>query len=151
MKNSHLFIVLLAVLSFLFTGCLDFGDDVELSGNDVDSTILAKVTKLTGVVFPEGTVGKNYLYFGSGIDDALAIKVSIPIKKKEKFLMNDIYTSGTNKEPYIHLGNDKSWWKLESLTDPVYTIYNFPNGNMIECAVGEEDSETIVYLSWITI
>ena len=132
-------------------GCLKFGDDIELSGNDIDSTILAKVTMLTGVVFPAGTVGRNYLFYGSGIDDALAIKVSIPKEKEEEILNNTVFTSGENNQPYIHIGRDKSWWKLESITDPVYTIYNFPNGNMVECTMGEEAGETVVYLSWITV
>ncbi|MFC2133765.1 hypothetical protein ACFLTH_04040 [Bacteroidota bacterium] len=135
----------------LLAGCLRFGEDVELSGEDVNSDILAKVTKLTGVVFPEGTKGKNYLYFGSGIDDALAIKVSIPKEKKEEFLMNEIFKLGMNEEPYIQLGKENDWWKLESLADPVHTLYSFPNGNGIECSVGEESGETIVYLTWITV
>jgi len=132
-------------------GCLDFGEDVELSGKDVDTTILAKVTKITNVPFPSGTIGKNYIYFGSGIDPSLVIKVSIPRDKKDEFLKNTIFVSGKNKEPYIHLGKGKSWWKVESLIDPVQTIYDCPNGDLIECSVGEELGETVVYLSWCSI
>lgn len=129
---------IILILSFLLSGCLSFGEDVDLSGKEVNNAILAKVKKHTGVVFPEGTAGKNYIYYGSGIDDALAIKVSIPIDKKEEFLNNTIFTSGENTEPYIHIGSDTNWWKLESLTDPVYTIYNFPNGDMVECSARME-------------
>lgn len=99
---------IILILSFLLSGCLSFGEDVELSGKEVNNAILAKVNKHTGVVFPEGTAGKNYFYYGSGIDDALAIKVSIPIDKKEEFLNNTIFTSGENTEPYIHIGSDKN-------------------------------------------
>ena len=143
--------LLLFSLIVLLTGCLDFGKDVDLSGKKVDNAVLINVTRLTGVAFPNGTVGKEYIYFGSGIDDALAIKVSIPKDKKEEFFKNTIFVSGRVEEPYIHLGEGKSWWKVKSLTAPVHTIYDFPNGNMIECSVGEESGETIVYLSWITI
>ncbi len=143
----------LIFLSLVLTigGCLDFGEDVELSGKDVNATILAKVTKLTNVVFPNGTKGENYIYFGSGIDPALVIKVSIPKDKKDEFLKNTIFVLGKNKESFIHFGKDKSWWKAESLIDPVHTIYNCPNGDAIECSVGEESGVTVVYLSWATI
>ncbi|MEN8127084.1 MAG: hypothetical protein ABFR90_04675 [Planctomycetota bacterium] len=143
--------VLLFSLALLLGGCLDFGEDIELSGEDVDSTVLANVTKLTGVVFPAGTEGKHYIYWGSGIDPALAIKVSIPKDRKSEFFKNTIFVSGKNKEPYIHLGKGKSWWKVESLTNPIHTRYDFSNGDVIECTVGEESGETIVYLSWITV
>ncbi|MCD4780234.1 MAG: hypothetical protein K8S27_06785 [Candidatus Omnitrophica bacterium] len=143
--------LLLFSLFLLFAGCLNFGKDVTLSGKEVDGTVLADVTKLTGVTFPDGTMGKEYLYFGSGIDDALVIKVSIPRDKKEEFFENAIFAAGRDEEPYINLGQGRSWWNVKSLAAPIHTIYDFPNGDMIECSVGEESGETIVYLSWITV
>jgi hypothetical protein len=151
MKHSHYYLALLVIISYMLYECLKFGNDVELSGQEVNDEILAKVTRLTGVIFPEGTEGRNYLYYGSGIDDALSIKVFIPAEKEEEFLENTIFSEGENKESYIHLGKEKNWWKLDSLTDPTYTIYNYPNGNMIECTMGEENGKTVVYMSWITV
>ena len=79
-------LVLGIVVSMMTTGCdLDFGDDVELSGAAFDATKLAEVSKLTGVVFPPGTRGVEYLYLGSGIDDSLAAKVVIPDDQIEAF------------------------------------------------------------------
>lgn len=146
--NKNLLLIFLVVM---LTGCLNFGEDIELSGKEMDSSVLTSVTKLTGVNFPGGTVGKEYIYFGSGIDNALAIKVSIPRDKKDEFLKNTIFTEGRSKEPYVQLGKRKSWWKVQKLTNPIHTIYDFPNGGMIECSVGEESNEIIVYLSWITV
>lgn len=151
MKNSHYYLALLVILSYILYGCLKFGDDVELAVEEVDTDVLSKVTMLTSVVFPDGSEGRNYLYFGSGIDDALAIKVSIPRDKKDEFLKNIVFTSGEKKEPYIHIGREKIWWNPDSLTNPDYTIYNFENGDMLECTIGEENGETIAYISWITI
>ena len=151
MKHSHYYLALSVIAAYMLYGCLNFGNDVELSGEEINDEVITKVTSLTGVVFPEGSKGMNYLYYGSGIDDALSIKVSIPPSKKDEFLNNTIFTSGENKEPYIHIGKEKAWWNLDSINDPVYTIYNFPNGNMIECTVGKEDGETIAYLTWITV
>jgi hypothetical protein len=151
MKNSHFYLAVLTILAYVLYGCLKFGSDVELKGKEVNDEVLAKVTRLTGVEFPTGTEGRNYLYFGSGIDDALAIKVSIPEEKKEEFLGNEIYKSGNSEEPYLHLGRHKNWWKLNSMDDPVNTSFNYPNGNMIECSLGVEDGKTVIYISWITV
>ena len=54
------------IVTAVFCGCLKFGDDIRITAKE-----LAKVTQLTGIQFPKGTVGLGYLYLGSCIDDAL--------------------------------------------------------------------------------
>lgn len=143
--------IIVIPLILLIPGCLGFGGDIELSGKDVDSGIIENVTKITGVVFPEETKGKHYIYLGSGFDPCLALKVSIPADKKDVFLKNTIFISGKNKEPKVDLWKGKNWWKVKSMTDPVHTVYNCPDGDLIECSVGGESDETIVYLTWCSI
>ncbi len=125
---------------------------MSLISKDVDDSIIANASKLTGVRFPAGTVGKEYFYLGDTIDPSLQIKVAIPKEKKSEFLQNKIFTEkkdvGTTS---IDFGKSHSWWKVQSLKDPIHTIYDFPNGNVIECYVGEEDSTLMVYLSWVTV
>ena len=60
-----------------FVGCLEFGEDVELVTMNVTVRELAEVSQRTGIQFSEAKIGLGYLFLGSGIDDALAIKVSI--------------------------------------------------------------------------
>lgn len=134
-----------------FSACLDFGEDVELSGIEIDHTVLSRVTAVTNIAFPTGTVGKDYIYYGSGIDDALTIKVAIPEEKKEEFFSNPVFTEGKDEVPYIQLGKDKSWWNLDYLVDPTHRILDFPNGDMVEISIGEESGELIAYVSWITV
>ena len=68
-------------------GCkLKFGDDIELIAPNVTAREMAEVTQRTGIQFPVGATGLGYMFFGSGIDDALAIKVLIPEEKKSDFL-----------------------------------------------------------------
>lgn len=149
-KKIKLNLSLIFLISMLM-GCMNYGENIELSGKEVDSNILSKVSKLTEVLFPEGAVGKKYVYFGEGLDDSLAIKVSIPRNKKDEFLKNTIFTNGKNELPHVPLLDSKSWWDVQSLTDPVHTGYDFPNGNRIECSIGEEFDQTTIYLHWITI
>lgn len=59
---------------------------MKLGAPDVTARELAKVSQGTGIQFPEGKAGLGYVFLGSGIDDALAIKVSIPELKKADFL-----------------------------------------------------------------
>jgi hypothetical protein len=81
------------VLIFLLVlvGCLEFGDDVELSGDEVEASVLAEVERITGVNFPEGTEGLNYFFLGSGIDDALWLKAIVPEEKIAELLQNQIF------------------------------------------------------------
>jgi|TARA_B110000196_G_scaffold313805_1_gene321018 hypothetical protein len=83
LKQLLLIVVASALLG---TGCeLKFGDDNELIAPNVTSKEMAEVTQRTGIQFPVGATGLGYVFFGSGIDDALAIKVLIPEEKKSDF------------------------------------------------------------------
>ena len=76
---------------------LKFGDDIELIAPNVTSKEMAEVIQRTGIQFPVRATGLGYVFFGSGIVDALAIKVLIPEEKKSDFLKNDLFQSGEKK------------------------------------------------------
>jgi hypothetical protein len=48
------------------------------------------------------------VFFGSGIDDALAIKVLIPEEKKSDFLKNDLFQNGEKNKPSVQIGSNQS-------------------------------------------
>ena len=100
-----------------FFGCLEFGDDIQLVAPNVTDKELNQVTQRTGIVFPAGTTGLAYLHLGSGIDDALALKVTIPVRQKAAFLNNEIFKSGDKKKPSIQIGNSEVWWKIDDLKE----------------------------------
>ena len=142
-------------LSILFCiclgGCLDFGEDVELTGAEVTDKELAEVTRRTGIVFPKGTVGLGYYFQGSGIDDALALKASIPDDERLDFLKNEIFEKGDKSKCSIQIGRDKPWWNLDdtkSTSGPQDAI--FPKGKYLECALGKENGKWTVYVSWMS-
>jgi hypothetical protein len=95
----------IAALSVILTSCdMKFGDDVELSGAAFDATKLSQVSTHTGVTFPTGSVGVEYFYLGSGIDDALAAKIMIPETAVKEFNTNPVFTTGTNSKANIEIG-----------------------------------------------
>ncbi len=142
-----------AIVSFLclcLGSCLDFGDDLELSGAEVSDKELSEVTRRTGIDFPEGAIGLGYLFQGSGIDDALALKATIPDEKRMDFLKNEIFEKGDNSKCSLQIGRDRAWWKLDELKDRVDRKMNLPDGRFVECALGKENGKWTVYLSWMS-
>jgi len=140
----------LLLLLALLPGCLEFGEDVELKGDQIDMATLEQVTQITGVAFPEGTVGKNYFYLGSGIDDALWLKASIPEGKRNDFLKNKVF-SHVDEQPNHNMTLDREWWKISTLKEPSHhsTEIN-QNTEFLGCSIGIESGEVTIYLLWFS-
>lgn len=134
----------------LLAGCLDFGDDIELSGAEFDATKLAEVSTLTGINFPAGSRGVEYFYQGSGIDDALAAKIEIPESKLEEFKTNPVFQSESDSLLGLRAGSGKPWWRIEALSDRIDRQQELPMGRYLAISLGKEGDHFYVYLSWIT-
>lgn len=96
------------MVAAFFCGCLKFGDDIRLNATDITAKELAKVTQLTGIQFPEGTADLGYLYLGSGIDDALTLKIKIPNEQKGVFWENEIFKNGDKSKRSIQIARNES-------------------------------------------
>ena len=132
--------------TLLGTSCeLKFGDDIELIAPKVTAKEMVEVTQHTGIQFPIGTTGLGYVFFGSGIDDSLAIKVLIPNEKKSDFLKNDLFQSGEKNKPSVQIGSNQSWWNLKELKDRTKSL---PKGRYVECSFGKAEEKWIAYISW---
>ena len=140
----------ICLFSLLLVGCLNFGDDVELVGAEITGKEMIQVTELTGLTFPNGTKSIVYYFMGSGIDDALSIKVSIPEGTKDEFLNNEIFQNGNNSEASIQIGRSRSWWKLDELKDRIDGSSQLPKGRYAECTLGKEEGGWVAYISWMS-
>ena len=140
----------ICLFSLLLVGCLNFGDDVELVGAEITGKEMIQVTELTGLTFPNGTKSIGYYFMGSGIDDALSIKVSIPEGTKDEFLNNEIFQNGNNSEASIQIGRSRSWWKLDELKDRIDGSSQLPKGRYAECTLGKEEGGWVAYISWMS-
>jgi len=94
--------------------------------------------------------GLGYVFFGSGIDDSLAIKVLIPNEKKSDFLKNDLFHSGEKNKPSAQIGSNQSWWNLKELRDREDRTKSLPNGRYVECSFGTVEENWIANISWFS-
>jgi hypothetical protein len=140
----------ICLFSLLLVGCLNFGDDVELVGAEITGKEMIQVSELTGLTFPNGTKSIGYYFMGSGIDDALSIKVSIPEGTKDEFLKNEIFQNGNNSKASIQIGRSRSWWKLDELKDRIDGSSQLPKGRYAECTLGKEEGGWVAYISWMS-
>jgi hypothetical protein len=137
----------------VLSGCkpgLSFGEDVELSGANFDSSKLTQVSTLTGITFPKGSEGIEYFYQGSGIDDALAAKVRIPNDAINEFKTTTVFSEGSDSKPTVQVGRSKAWWKVDGLSERIDRTKELPNARHLELSLGKEGEDFVVYLSWIT-
>jgi hypothetical protein len=138
------------LFSLLLVGCLNFGDDVELVGAEITGKEMIQVSELIGLTFPNGTKSIGYYFMGSGIDDALSIKVSIPEGTKDEFLKNEIFQNGNKSKASIQIGRSRSWWKLDELKDRIDGSSQLPKGRYAECTLGKEEGSWVAYISWMS-
>ena len=145
-------LILIAIATALpGAGCeLKFGDDIELVAPNVTAKELAEVTQRTGIQFPVEATGLGYVFFGSGIDDSLAIKVLIPDEKKSDFLKNDLFQSGEKNKPSVQIGSNQSWWNLKELKDREDRTKRLPKGRYVECSFGKAKGKWVAYISWMS-
>jgi hypothetical protein len=134
----------------LLLSCLNFGDDVELVGTEITGKEMNQVSELTGLTFPNGTKSIGYYFQGSGIDDGLSIKVSIPDGTKDEFLKNEMFKNGNKSKASIQIGRSRSWWKLDELQDRVDVNLQLPKGKYAECTLGKEEGNWVAYISWMS-
>ena len=148
MKQLQVIVIATAMLG---AGCeLKFGDDIELVAPKVTAKEMAEVTQRTGIQFPVEATGLGYVFFGSGIDDSLAIKVLIPNEKKSDFLKKDLFHSGEKNKPSAQIGSNQSWWNLKELRDREDRTKSLPNGRYVECSFGTVEENWIAYISWFS-
>ena len=149
MRSFRRIAVVLMATAF-FCGCLEFGNDIHLVVPNVTNNELNEVTQRTGIRFPEGASGLCYLFQGSGIDDALALKVGLTDQQKAAFMENDIFKTGNNARPSIQIGRGKSWWNLAELNQRTDRIKQLPQGRYMTCTLGREDGQWVAYISWMS-
>ena len=129
---------------------LELGDDLELTEEEITDKELSEVTRRTGIDFSKGAIGLGYLFLGSEIDDALALKASIPDDERLDFLKNEIFEMGDKSKCSLQIGRDQAWWKLDELKERVDRKMDLPKGRFVECTLGKENGKWIVYLSWMS-
>ena len=137
--------------SLLIVSCLDFGDDIELFGAEINGKEINCVSEITGLTFPNGTEPVGYYFLGSGIDRALVLKVMIADDQKEEVFKNGIFEKGNDTKSNHTIAKQQEWWKVDELTERIDRKMELPKAEYWECTVGLEDGKTYVYVTWFEI
>ena len=122
---------MISMVGVLLSDCLDFGDDIQLVAPNVTVDELAEVTQRAGIQFPAGTIGLGYVFLGSGIDDALAIKASIPAASKAEFLDNELFQDKREASASIQIGKGQSWWSPGDVAERKDYNKDLPQGRHV--------------------
>ena len=137
--------------SLLIVSCLDFGDDIELFGAEINGKEINCVSEITGLTFPNGTEPVGYYFLGSGIDRALVLKVMIADDQKEEVFKNEIFEKGNDTKSNHTIAKQQEWWKVDELTERIDRKMELPKAEYLECTVGLEEGKTYVYVTWFEI
>ena len=148
--NSLLRVLAAWMCVVALSACLKFGDNIELTGSSITQKEIDQIVQLTGVKLPPGTVGLNYIYFGDGIDPALAAKLSIPLTSRDAFLMNEVFGKGDIQQPSLGFATGQKWWAPQTLSDRVDRTMNLPSGRFVEITCGVEGGSFVIYLDWMS-
>ena len=138
------------ILCLCLGSCLDFGEDIELSEAEVSDKELSEVTRRTGIDFPKGAIGLGYLFLGSRIDDALALKASIPDDERLDFLKNEIFEKGDKSKCSLLIGQGPRLVETRRTKRKSGPKNGSPRRQIRRGALGKENGKWTVYLSWMS-
>lgn len=149
--GSPLFLVGLICMAIL-AGCdgqiLSFGTEIEKSGSAIGAAEFAEIELRTSTQLPPGTVGIEYYYNGSGIDDYLAAKLKIdPIHLTEAKAIVEQLPDTASAVP--------SGWADWLVISPADVVLNrkgeWSPFNYGESVLTQENGAYFLYLVWFTI
>lgn len=147
---SRITLVFATIVSLTACDPLSFGDDVSLTGPEFDQPTLDRLATTTHLTFPAGSVGVNYFFMGSGIDDALVAEIVIPSTELAGFLDQERLKSGDVTTTPSTLGNGHSWWTPATLTDATHITCELPNAQSLTVSAGKSGTRTVVFVAWFS-
>ncbi len=139
---------MLALSITILSSCLDFGEKNEWIAPEVTQMHLEQISNITLISLPAGTEGLAYLVDNSGIDGAMAAKLRIPPEKESELLSAEVFTKGQNQQPPQGIGPGRSWWKANSITNPINRTMKIKGNKFLGCIYGKEGSDHILYITW---
>ena len=147
MKKSYLFISLLPILSFMFTGCLDFGKNEGTTSPTPD-----QVNRCRSEMYLNPLMRITLLGFkleGSGIDDAIWFKFKSGISDVQKIF--DVKVVDTSKFKtgftFIHEMKELKWWDVKN-KELLGGQIELPNVGFMNVGIEKNDDGYIAYIMW---
>jgi len=147
MRKSYLLIALLQLFSFMFMGCLDFGEDEETTSPDQ-----TQVNRCRSEMYLNPSMKITPLGFkleGSGIDDAIWFKFKTDVSDVQKIF--DIKVVDTSKFKtgftFIHEMKELKWWDVKN-KELLGGQVELPNVRLMNVGIEKNDEGCLVYIMW---
>ncbi len=147
MRKSYLLIALLPILSFMFTGCLDFGKDEETT-----SPTKAQVSRCRSEMYLNPSMKITPLGFkieGSGIDDAIWFKFKTDASDVDKIFDSKVVNTSKFKDgfTFIHKMDELKWWDVRG-KKLLGGQVELPNVRFMNVGIEKNDEGYLVYIMW---
>lgn len=120
----------------------------ELLGPEITSSHLQIVAKHTRLAFPASVRLVGLCHERPSLESRVAAKLTLAETDREALFQNSIFTEGLERPPHYELGSRASWWRRGRLQTRVDRVQYLETGTYIECSLGIEDGQTVLYLSW---
>lgn len=120
----------------------------EIHGAEQLARHLPLVSRCTGLSFPPGAGLVGLCHERASLESRVAAKFVMPESDREAFLLNRIFTEGIDRPPHYELGSRTTWWHRGRLQARVDRVQYQPAGTYVECSLGIEGGQTVVYVSW---
>ena len=144
----------LCILIFLpLAGCLKFGDNVNLSGKEINKITIQRIENTSKIKLQNDTLHLEYSYFGDTIDPYWLYKGELTPTGYESVFKNIVFSElDTKNENDIFMGTGtKKWWRPKAMKNATFKKKTFQNGSMLTCSIGKEVNKHIVYISYHTM
>ncbi|MCP3925146.1 MAG: hypothetical protein GY714_21440 [Desulfobacterales bacterium] len=135
---------ILIILTFIFTGCLPFGEDIETEKPTEKQVKYCRAEMFLLDSLQIEPIGLKIR--GSGIDKAIWFKFKTDRNDPNNFFTKQINTSELNSTFLLHKNNIK-WW---SSVDRILTggSVSLPHGKFMSVGIEKKNGSNIVYIMW---
>jgi hypothetical protein len=120
----------------------------EIHGAEQLASHLPLVSRCTGLLFPPGARLVGLCHERPSLESRVATKFVMPECDREAFLLNRIFTEGIDRPSHYELGSRTVWWLRGRMQARVDRVQYLSAGTYVECSLGIEDGQTVVYVSW---
>ena len=121
---------------------------LEIPESELSPEHMEVVSGHTGLLFPRTARLVGLCHRDISLASHVATKFILPESDRENFLQNKIFISGIERQPHYGLGSRTAWWRRGRLQSRVDRVQYLRSGTYVECSLGIEDGQTVVYVSW---
>ena len=147
MKKIILFSIILVI-----AGCLKFGENIDLKGNEIKDKTIKSIEKISKIKFPNDSIHLRFSYFGDTIDPYWHYKGELTKNGYKELIQDNEFTSlnDIDNNNFIQSETD-NWWNPQMMDFGVRKKKDFPDSSQLTYSIGKEKNKFVVYISYHTL